>query len=332
MSYFFQAYARRLQTHPISVNLSTSLVLMTVGDIMAQKIEKYQMEQNVFANDGRDSEQEDKMRNAPLAKRISLRRYRTKISEQHEHYENSRISKTDGNSCEEQIIFDHVGKENSKNLQSTIKLEAQDLAEKIQKLLQNEVNDIDWVRSGSMGVWATCFLTPGFMWLFKTFDKYLPHKTPFSIACRLVGAFLWSIPNNTAFFAYGTCVHHTIEWWDETQLIKTKMAEGLHENEDMTLPDFRFEDMISNIYKKLDAEIVTTIKNSARLWIPVNFVNFTVIPAYLRQVTMSGVSLVWNCYISLVQHRDIVTLEESDSAKENSSLGKTENIALVTND
>lgn len=313
---------------------SFSPSFIEIGDIMAQKIEKYQMEQNVFANDGRDSVQEEKMRNAPLAKRVSLRRYRTKISEQHVHDDNNpRRSKDDGSRSKEKNIYECVDKE---NLQPpTRNLEAQYLVEKIKQLLQNiqdEVNDIDWVRSGSMGMWATCFLTPGFMMLFKAFDKYLPHKTPFSVACRLVGAFMWSIPNNAAFFAYGTCVHHTIEWWDETQLIKTKMAADSNENEDITLPDFRFNDMISNIYKKLDAEIVTTIKNSARLWIPVNLVNFTVIPAHLRQVTMSGVSVIWNCYISLVQHRDIVTLEEGDSTAANSSLTKTENLSLVANE
>lgn len=309
MSFIFNYYARALQTNPIAANVGTSLVLMTTGDVMAQKIEKYQMQQTVFDADGRNKEEEEMIKKMPLNRRVSLRRYMSKMPTPIEH-SNKKHDDRNGNKNDEDV-------EIRRRVLIKEKEELDVWMEKMKMVIdriQNEANDIDWVRSSSLGLWAACIMTPGFMTLFKSFDIVLGTiKTPLTTGIRLVGCFLWSIPNNAAFFAYGTCVHHTLEWWDgnKTQVLRLKSSQS-HDAFD-SHPDptnFNFDEMIIKAKMKIEAEIETTVKNSAKVWVPVNFINFTFVPPHLRQLVMNGTSVFWNCYISLVQHRDIITRED----------------------
>ncbi len=262
------------------------------------------MEQKVFDADGRSKEKEEQIKKMPLNRRVSLRRYMSKVPAEHA---NSRHESREGSEIRKmrrRVLDEYGGKERDAS---------ELLMEKIEAIIQrvrSESNDINWVRSSSLGLWASCVMTPGFIGLFRALDHFLGTiKTPFTIGCRLVCCFLWSLPNNAAFFAYGTCVHHTLEWWEgnQTQVLCVKSSKA------DTIPDpaaFNFDEMITKVKMKIEAEIETTVKNSAKLWIPVNFVNFTVVPPHMRQLTMNGTSVFWNCYISLVQHRDIITQEE----------------------
>lgn len=54
---------------------------------------------------------------------------------------------------------------------------------------------------------------------------------------------------------------------------------------------------------KLKTEFYNTVRDSAIYWVPANFVNFTFFPSYLRQLGWMFFSVIWNCYLSLAQHR-----------------------------
>lgn len=75
--------------------------------------------------------------------------------------------------------------------------------------------------------------------------------------------------------------------------------------------------MVTNAKLKIEAELWPTIVNSAKVWVPAHLVNFTVVPVHFRPVTISVVSIFWNCYLSLVQHRDICLEEEDNDANAN---------------
>eukprot|EP00056_Hartaetosiga_gracilis_P005724 m.88222 g.88222 ORF g.88222 m.88222 type:complete len:201 (+) comp12260_c1_seq6:2-604(+) len=54
---------------------------------------------------------------------------------------------------------------------------------------------------------------------------------------------------------------------------------------------------------KLDDEFTSTLVGSWSFWVPVNFVSWMYLPSHLR-VAFGGVAaMVWNVYLSIVQHR-----------------------------
>jgi len=278
--------------------------MMTCGDIMAQKIEKYHMEKEVFALDGHDKEQEQIREAAPLNRRTSLRRYMTKpppiVIEEEPEGAMERIR---------QKMFLYYPMGNEKDI-------GQIMADKALYTMQyvhTEIEDVDWVRVTSMGVWAAVFWTPGMMVLYKVLDRLGLGYTPFAVACRVAATVVYSVPNNAAFFAYGTCIHHTVEWYDErSKLLELQDQAGGSFN-DVELPEFDVAGMLDTVKLKIEEELWTTCVNSFKLWVPIHAVNFTVVPALIRPLTLNFFNIWWNCYLSLVQHRDICVEEVEDT-------------------
>ena len=58
------------------------------------------------------------------------------------------------------------------------------------------------------------------------------------------------------------------------------------------------------VKRKFEIQYIPTIQRSALLWVPVNFLNFALIPMEYRMLCGSSVSFIWNVYLSLVQHTD----------------------------
>ena len=74
--------------------------------------------------------------------------------------------------------------------------------------------------------------------------------------------------------------------------------------------------MLSVARLKIERELLTTVKSSATVWIPINVINFAVVPPHLRPFGLSFFSVFWNCYLSLVQHRDLPLPEYSEGGEE----------------
>lgn len=289
----------RLRSNPVATNLTTSMLMMTFGDVMAQKIEKNRMEKQVFETI--DAEEETKRSNVKVIRRVSLRRYMTKIP----------IDPKEDNQDKEDGTLIRL-REKLMEQEKLVQILKHKVSSSIE-WVKTEVEEIDLVRSASMGFWAGFVVTPGFMTLYKVLDRFLPKQTPFAVVCRVAATVVYSVPNNTAFFAYGTCVHHAVEWYDKKSIIMQEHQQNIDkggEAEHLEFPDFCAADMIENSRMKIAAELWGTLVNSAKLWVPVHFVNFTVIPTHFRPFTISIVSIVWNCYLSLVQHRDICVIDE----------------------
>lgn len=313
-------YAKRLQSNPLATSMTTSLLIMTCGDIMAQKIEKSQIEAKIFATTN-DAKEESIRENIDIQRRVSLQRYMTKYPNSSSTTHRSKsLGSTSDNENEDPISEQKI----SHDLDSQLKKIAHGVDVVKQTVLtsltsmQKEIEEIDVVRSTSMGIWACCAITPGHIILYKTLDRFLPTKqTPLTMACRLAAMVAYSIPNNAAFFTYGTCVHHAVEWYDKTLIQFDEYTQTEADantkgdtNAGFVPPAFHAAQMFSNTRMKIEAELWPTLVNSQKLWLPVHFVNFTVVPIQLRPLTISVISLFWNCYLSLVQHRDIHVPEE----------------------
>ena len=144
--------------------------------------------------------------------------------------------------------------------------------------IRDEYELWDSFRTLSMCGWSVCLGVPLHMLLLRTMDIHLK-----GVASKVFFSFLFSIPLNSLFFAYGTCVHEITE---------------------QSLLDFRWDHALESLTIKLQHELLPTIQNSATLWIPFNTFNFACVPAHLRPLGAMCCSVIWNCYLSLAQHRD----------------------------
>lgn len=206
------------------------------------------------------------------------------------------------------------------------------LVDRIVGSIQQSIERNDWIRTASMGLWSVLFFTPAYMALYAAFDRVFKTRTPLAVGARVVGAVLYSIPVNALFFVYGTSVHHTLEWyglWDSLLADAEEEADwtintsdnDYDDDDDATAdqktrrnfflplperpPPYDVEMMLSKARLKIETELISTVTNSAKMWIPINIVNFAVVPNHLQPFGLLFFSMFWNCYLSLVQHRDV---------------------------
>ena len=307
-------YISLLKSHPLSTNLITASVLMVGGDCLAQLIERHHLE-DAF------SFHEHDLDGVPESRRLHLHPYGHRNDDDEAANTSTASSRSSSNGT----------KKNIDDLSQIMKT--------IQSNLQNGVQQNDWVRSGTMGVWSVVFYTPAYMALYAAFDRIFLKKTLFSIAARVAGALVYSIPVNAAFFFYGTSVHHTLEWvelWDavvedaeeeaewtvpvgeeewsilarisermaaaKAKLSPRKGNDNLDTDEDATKnprelvdnskeeeiecreearhhfflpipekpPPYDFDMLLSKARLKIEKELVTTVTNSATVWVPIN--------------------------------------------------------------
>jgi hypothetical protein len=282
---FAKWYVAKLRAQPFLVNVGSGLVLMSTGDVLAQRVE-------IRTND-RNQQHREKER-------------------------------------QQQQTTMSVGVEESESLASpspaSMFLEATDA---VYRTFQEEITSFGWdkSRTAKMAAWSIVF-TPFYVGIFKMYDRYLPKKNLPSIAARVGLSFLSSIPINFAFYAYGNAMEHTVEWYEERKEQRALRLEqhqyqqrNQHEThskpttlETVDVP-YRFDKLVEKTQRKLEAELVTTIKTSATFWIPLNFLSFSVIPSHMQPLNLMFFSVFWNCYLSMSQHREVV-LDENETKEE----------------
>mmetsp|Transcript_17586 Transcript_17586/g.35032 ORF Transcript_17586/g.35032 Transcript_17586/m.35032 type:complete len:112 (-) Transcript_17586:10-345(-) len=59
----------------------------------------------------------------------------------------------------------------------------------------------------------------------------------------------------------------------------------------------------SEAKNKIERDLLETVKFSAAFWWPCNAFNFAFVSSRYRAIWTSAASVVWSCYLSLVQHR-----------------------------
>jgi hypothetical protein len=315
MSAILKWYISHLKTHPMLTNVGSALVLMTTGDFMAQEIELHRLVE--YFSDESSSKEEDvhhtarrfatsvaPEQQAKLPK-LSFRRYgtlspimkerkKTKMQEETRKAKMQQEATEDYNEFEEEAFL-------FPDIQESLRIFA--------RSSYTELASLDYFRTGTMALWGG-LTTPAFITLYRVFDRYLPRNvTPASVLPRVALTFIFSIPVNAIFFCYGSFVQHAAKYYSLVQEWQLEMRQlGF---QDISLAEvvkdvpFDFEMAWSTARLKLESEFRQTIITSGAIWIPINTVNFSLVPPHLRPLVLMLCSTFWNCYLSLAQHRDV---------------------------
>ena len=317
-------------------NMGAAATLMFTGDVMAQELEHSNIG-NFFTRQKEDNAStETANRDAPEDKRmIGLKRYgtlnpssaqtaavrvydETKHKHHHQHQRGHKLQNATATTSKGGLHNNKTKPESSKSSlnkeddEDGDSIEFESLQEFIMygiDTAQAEYEFWDGKRTATMIVWSAGAYTPLYVAIFKAYDRYMPRQTPSTIFARVILSFLFSIPINTAFFAYGVFVHHSLEWLT-MQKECSAMLEEMGISTDMidrygSVVPYDFDLMWKTVRLKLESELVTTVVDSAKVWVPVNVINFSITPPYLRPMVLLIVGIFWNTYLSLAQHRDI---------------------------
>jgi hypothetical protein len=283
MSAFAKWYIGKLQTYPMRTNMATALVLMGGGDMMAQRIELMEDEKK---DDVPTLLRRHSLRPEEATRQLSFRRYGTLSPDVDSLHRKQRLLRQQEESIQG-VSFSQL-------------IEATQI---LSESLHNELRSLDFFRTGTMVVWAVAFYAPFFVIVYRMFDRLLPKGvTLMTVSARTGLSLLISIPVNAAFFCYGSSIHHLTEWITLLQEWHYKFPDASMKEVFQEIP-FDFEVAWSTARLKLEAEFVRTVKASGCFWIPINVVQFSVVPPHLRPLALMVCSTFWNCYLSLAQHR-----------------------------
>lgn len=295
-----QWYLKRLQSHPWSTNLTSAAVLMTVGDLTAQSLEHRRMQWIEDQLDKEKEEEEQRERETDNNTAVGIKRRQTvqyrrygTLSPTVEELQHQRHQEHHHHTDEESAQPDVYGK-----LQSAL--------QEYMKEWRLELHSYDWFRTATMAAWSTAVYTPFFLTLFSWYGRVLgPMRHVYRDgAIRACLTYTMSIPLNAAFFTYGTTVHHVLEACSAS--LNDSDGDGRLRQENA------WQAWQTAVRLKVSTELGPTVATGAILWLPINFVNFSITPAHLRPVVLLSASVFWNAYLSLAQHRDVDIEEEEE--------------------
>jgi protein Mpv17 len=139
------------------------------------------------------------------------------------------------------------------------------------------------VRSAAIVGWSALVMAPFYTKYFRWTDYQWPHRTLVHIGAKVaLTASVCAPIMNGLYLA---------------------VTSGI-ENHYHPQPRSPME-MVSQIRKKIAAELPDLVLTSAKLWVPVNSLNWYFLPTHARVLLSTIVSVGWNAYISLVQHRPL---------------------------
>jgi Mpv17 / PMP22 family len=282
-----QWYTKKLQTHPYSTNASAAVVLMTVGDVTAQTIEQ-QQEQTTTTRERKSATKE-----------------------------------SNSSGCSSPMLS-----ETKKNDTSTTT-----------RPRTTSTTTIDWVRTGTMVVWAGAFYAPFFVFLYRRiFDRYLPIGGLVGIGGRVLLSLVVSVPVNATFYVYGSLAHYGLSYlaadqhhhlghnnnfgggggdsmsrrngdvpYHDSPQQQQDDSSNTHQQRllprSLSLSSSWLEPAMMMAHRKIRAELSDTVKTSACVWVPLNGVNFSIVPPVYRPLVVMAGSAGWNAYLSLAQYR-----------------------------
>ncbi|KNC49807.1 uncharacterized protein AMSG_06085 [Thecamonas trahens ATCC 50062] len=145
--------------------------------------------------------------------------------------------------------------------------------------------ELDWTRTAVMTSWGATLYAGIWLPWYKIMDKTVTFTRPVVAAAALksgLTALIAAPVANTVFFSYVTTVEYMLES-EEERAGKAALSD--------------------RVVAKLDAELLNTWASSAKLWGPVMTLNWWIVPMQYRFIVSVFVSVGWNTFLSLVQHR-----------------------------
>ena len=279
MSAFAKWYITVLKSHPFAANMGTAVVLMSAGDAIAQGIE-HSRHHNIIKEVNSSSHAKVKAEGpTPLAiSAAPLNRHATLSPHLEVAYCDYGITRLEWESPTAAGVLDATTPDSWQGL------------------------PLDGVRTSTMAFWAGVVQAPFFLMLYRLYDRILPTAiTPYAVGSRVALSFVTTIPFTAAFFGYGTFVHHLL-YNDHNEICKER---NISDDDDVGEEDNLFWTTVAHqIQEKWSKDLGSTLQTSASVWVPFNAVNFSLVPPHLRPLSMMAMSATWNCYLSLVQHKD----------------------------
>jgi hypothetical protein len=294
---FAKWYIANLKAKPYLINAASGLVLMSAGDVIAQKIQ-------IGGNERQQQHQVVDESEQLLLKRQKRQRIKTEDQQQQRHNNNGTDTTTTESAFQQLSLH---GKTSTTSTITDVVANVVATSSYYKKYLNDECAFWDKSRTAKMAAWSVLF-TPFYVGIYKTYDRYLPKRTPASIVARVGLSFLASVPINFAFYTYGHFVQHTADWYTEQQ--KQQKAKVV---------PYRFDQLVEKTKRKLEAELFNTIKTSATFWIPINFLSFSIVPSHIQPLSLMFFSVFWNCYLSMSQHREVEVTTAADILPSSSS-------------
>jgi protein Mpv17 len=142
---------------------------------------------------------------------------------------------------------------------------------------------LDVVRSAAIVGWSALVMAPFYTKYYRWTDSQWPHRTVAHIGAKVaLTASVCAPMMNGLYLAVTSAIenHYHPQPRPQSQLV-------------------------AQIQKKIAAELPDLILTSAKLWVPVNSLNWYFLPTHARVLLSTIVSVGWNAYISLVQHRPL---------------------------
>jgi len=147
--------------------------------------------------------------------------------------------------------------------------------------------ELDKIRSAKMISWSVLGFVPINFFSYRTIERVLPDRVPQSMArsaFKGIVAFLPATVINPIFFAYTAALEACLEARSKQQRVDT-------------------DQIRRTVERRYREDLVGVLQASAYTWLPVNIVNFCLMPPAYRIIVTSTVSTVWNGYLSLVNHK-----------------------------
>jgi hypothetical protein len=295
-SLFARWYVAKLKSFPMITNIGSGVILMSTGDMLAQRLE---------SNEQLDLSQAGDPQNRCTNADSSVTRRRGSLDIESYVFGYLGMERVDDSpDCEirsnTSVIAPHELSTSSiapmSSSSSSHPLSMDELNTAIQSM-QDQLAFWKPSRTATMAAWCF-FFTPFYVAVYKMYDKYLPRKTPVTIAARVGMSLAFSIPINAAFYLYGTTVNHTIDWY-------SKLQQQQQEQQSHFVVPYRFDLLIERTRLKIENELLRTITTSATCWVPINLITFSVVPSHLQPLSLMFFSMFWNCYLSMSQYRPV---------------------------
>lgn len=267
---FTSWYVSMLRNRPMLTNMGSAVVLMTSGDVLAQELEHKHIGDKLVRS-------KERMETVPLEKRLSLRRYYTVDSMDAEKQAEEKFEKTKNKHKRKHSTKaeNHRNEEDARNAEISdgggLLIRLQENLLSAVDMIQAEIEYLDGYRTATMIVWSAGIFTPLYVQIYKLMDRAMPKNTPATVAARVIIAVVISIPLNTAFYIYGTAVHHSAEWlaihheWNK-ELQAMGISPGTTDPYGPVIP-YDWGMMWATAKLKLESELLMTVIDSAKVWV-----------------------------------------------------------------
>jgi hypothetical protein len=147
--------------------------------------------------------------------------------------------------------------------------------------LEPERTELDYQRTLVMAAYSGAVFTPLFFYLYRVQERFIT-GSPVAVAAQkaLCSVFVGGLPANICFLSLATAV--------EMHVFGKKPASG--------------QTCGQVVNHKITNDLPRIMLGSLTFWGPINFCNFMFTPVSYRVVVVSFSAVIWNCYLSVVQH------------------------------